>query len=109
MKSSYRQGEESRHALVRKVYLLLLSLLGDLESWRYGGINLQNSQSPKLPEMRPSRDAPVAKRSGPPTSKARSFRVAKVARGCAIGSGERSELRSSRKAPRESNENRTKL
>ena len=30
--------------------------------------------------MRPPRDAPVAKRSGPPTSKARSFRVAKVAR-----------------------------
>ena len=23
---------------VRKVYLLLLSLLGDLESWRYGGV-----------------------------------------------------------------------
>ena len=31
--------------------------------------------------MHLSRDAPVAKRSGPPTSDARSFRVAKVARG----------------------------
>ena len=44
-------------ALVRKVFLLLLSLLGDLESWRYGGTNLLNSQSPKLPEakaMKPS-------------------------------------------------------
>lgn len=30
--------------------------------------------------MHLSRDAPVAKRSGPPTSNARSFRIAKVAR-----------------------------
>ena len=41
-------------------------------------------------EMRLSQDAPVAKRSGSPTSKARSFRAAKVARGCAIRLGERS-------------------
>ena len=45
---------------------------------------LQNSEPPKLPVMHPSHDAPVAKRSGPPTGKARSFRVAKVARGRAL-------------------------